>query len=70
MSVEREKDDISRQAYLLASVRYRYEFGEVGADIIRMTDQYIDQKWMDYDQATIMLKDIFEQDIKDDTRKI
>jgi len=67
-----EKDlilDESQKAYSIQAVKYQLEFGEQGEDIVRMITQYIAQGWMDWGQATLMLKAVFEPDICDDGKE-
>lgn len=47
-------------SFQMLALRYQIELGDVGDDIVRMVTQYVEQGWMEWDQATMMLKDILE----------
>lgn len=49
-----------KTSFQMLALRYQIEFGDVGDDIVRMVTQYVEQGWMEWDQATMMLKDILE----------
>ena len=49
----------------MLALRYQIELGDVGDDIVRMVTQYVEQGWMEWDQATMMLKDILEPECDD-----
>lgn len=68
MKNSREKPKFSAEEqktnFQLMAMKFQLELGENGEDIVRMVTQYIEQGWMEWDQATMMLKDILkpEQD--------
>jgi Fe-S cluster biosynthesis and repair protein YggX len=55
LSPEEQKNN-----FQLLAMKFQLELGEMGDDIVRMVTQYVEQGWMEWDQATMMLKDILE----------
>ena len=49
-----------KTSFQLLAMKFQLELGEDGDDIVRMITQYVEQGWMEWEQATVMLKDILE----------
>lgn len=61
MKKEKEQKYDPRGAYQTYAIKVQFELKETGAEIIRMVDQYIEEGFMDYEQATFLLQRVMEQ---------
>jgi len=60
MEKQKSSQEEQKQNFHLLAMKFQLELGEIGDDIVRMVTQYVEQGWMEWDQATMMLKDILE----------
>lgn len=54
------------QSYNLQAVRCCLELGEKGEEIVRMISAYLQEGWIDYGQAAMMIREIIQPDETDD----
>lgn len=60
LSPEEQKNN-----FQLLAMKFQLEFGEDAVDITRMVSQYVEQGWMEWYQAVMMLKGVFEPECDD-----
>lgn len=64
--VTREQEKSPEQtAYEVQAIKYQLSFGEHGQEVVRMVGQYIAEGWMDYAQAMMMLREVFNKETDD-----
>jgi len=65
MKKEIEKENEGKRCYAIVAIKYQLEYGEEGVDVVRMVTSYVSEGWMDWGQASMMLKSIFEPEPDD-----